>query len=327
MTGKAKSLLVAAILILGLAVLLFEKGSRSLSSSKDTILFVPKTIDGKMEFWQVMKQGVSAAAKEYGAKIEVAGTDTELDIDGQIALREKAIPEKPRAILLAATDYNRLVPVARKIIDAGITLITVDSGLNGVTAASFIATDNEAAGYKAGEEIKRRTEPGARIAVINFVKGSATAMERERGVLGSLQQNGGRMIDGIYYSDGSEEKAYEIVKNILLHQPEISGIVGLNEPSTVGAAKAIKHLSAQSRVKLVGFDSSMDEIAALEDGVIQAIVVQKPFNMGYLAVQTAIQAVNGHKVDRRIDTGSELITKDNMYTNENQKLLFPFLEK
>jgi ribose transport system substrate-binding protein len=91
--------------------------------------------------------------------------------------------------------------------------------------------------------------------------------------------------------------------------------------------KAIKDLGAESHVKLAGFDSSMDEIALLEDGYIQATVVQNPFNMGYLAIQTALQVSDGKKVNSRIDTGSVVITKENMFTKENQKLLVPFAEK
>jgi ribose transport system substrate-binding protein len=79
--------------------------------------------------------------------------------------------------------------------------------------------------------------------------------------------------------------------------------------------------------EFAGFDSSMDEIALLEDVYIQATVVQNPFNMGYLAIQTALQVSEGKKVNNRIDTGSVVITKENMFTKENQKLLVPFAEK
>ncbi|MOA19354.1 hypothetical protein D3C78_1397310 [compost metagenome] len=85
-------------------------------------------------------------------------------------------------------------------------------------------------------------------------------------------------------------------------------------------------MQAAKHVKLIGFDSSMKEISYLEEGVLQATIVQKPFNMGYLAVKTVIDARNGLKVQPKIDTGSEIITKENMYASDVQKLLFPFIE-
>ncbi|MCR8645550.1 substrate-binding domain-containing protein [Paenibacillus sp. N1-5-1-14] len=318
--------LIIVCLLAGIAWLTTVLIAKQLNSSKDTILFIPKTIDKSVEFWQVLNQGVMAAAKEYGMDVKVTGTTTETDIAGQIKLLEQAIQQKPNSIILAATDYNRIVPVANKIIASGIDLITVDSGLNGGVSESFIATNNYAAGRKAGEAMKSAIQSNSTLAIISFVKGSATAMERERGVRDSLSEQSDLKVTDTYYSDGSQERAYQLTV-ALMNNPSIDGIIGLNEPSTVGAAKAIKDLQGQSRVKLIGFDSSMDELAFLEEGILQAIVIQKPFSMGYLAVQTARRVLQGEKVSSLIDTGSEVITTANMYTMENQKLLFPFTEK
>lgn len=295
-------------------------------AEKDTpILFVPKSVDGRIDFWQVLGQGVYTAGKEFGEEVQTVGTFAEFDIDGQIALLEKAVGERPKAIVMAASDYNRLVPVAEKIRAAGIPLITVDSGLKGGISASFIATDNYEAGRKAGDSILKWVERDAEIAIVNSVKGASATMDRERGTRDRLKDAGGvYVLEQSFYSNASESNAYDIVIKLLQDEPGIKGIVCMNEPTTVGAAKALKELGVSSRVKLVGFDASMEEIALLEEDIIQAIVVQNPFNMGYLAVRTAVDAIKGRKVEPLIDTGSEVITKQNMYTKENQKLLFPF---
>ncbi|WP_028548826.1 substrate-binding domain-containing protein [Paenibacillus sp. UNC451MF] len=326
MNKKWLGLALSAV-VLSTAVYSAAAGVSAKLSTKDSpILFVPKTIDSRVEFWEVMKQGVFAAAKEYGVKVEVVGTVNESDVEEQITLFEQTITQKPKAIVMAATDYNRVVPVAKKIVQSGIKLITVDSGLEGGISSSFIATDNYAAGLKAGQSIQGSLPRDSSVAIISFVKGSTTAMERERGVRDSLKA-AGISVFGTFYSNASEEKAYDIAKYLITNEPAIKGIIGLNEPSAVGAAKAVKELGATERVKMVGFDSSMNEIAFLEEGILLATVVQKPFNMGYLAIKAALQAVNGDKLESTIDTGSELITKENMYSKENQKLLFPFAEK
>lgn len=319
---------VAITLAIGLALVLgYLIVSKGFSAKNNAIILIPKTIDTHVEFWQVLNQGVYAAAKEYNADVKIVGTAAESQIDEQIKLVEQAIAEKPKAIILAATDYNRLVPVAQRAIDAGITLITVDSGLAGGVSESFIATDNYAAGRKAVEMMKGYVRGPATYAIVSFVKTSTTQMDRENGVRDGLNGDASvKLLDSLY-SNGSEDKAYEQTKELLREHSEIKGIFGLNEVSTVGAARALKEMDPDQNIRLVGFDSSMNEISFLEAGILQGTIVQKPFNMGYLAVKTALQAHRGDAVKPMMDTGSEVITKENMYTNENQKLLFPFVGK
>ncbi|MBD0381826.1 substrate-binding domain-containing protein [Paenibacillus sp. WST5] len=301
--------------------------SNGMEAKNRPLILIPKTIDNRVEFWQVLNQGVFAAAKEYNTEVKVIGPPSESDIDEQIKLVEEAIAMKPRAIILAATDHNRLVPVAQKVISSGIKLITVDSGLKGGVSSSFIATDSYAAGRKAVETMKRYVQGPATFAIVSFVKTSTTQLDRENGVRDSLKNDPSIHVLDTLYSNGSEEKAYEQTKKLLAERSDIRGIFGLNEVSTVGAARALKEMDLERNIKLVGFDSSMNEIAFLEEDILQATVVQKPFNMGYLAVKTALQVYNGEAVKAIMDTGSEVITKENMYTSENQKLLFPFVEK
>ncbi|TVX97320.1 substrate-binding domain-containing protein [Cohnella terricola] len=314
-----------AVAFVAAALLAYPVIFRPWPDNDKPIVFVPKTVDGRVDFWQVLGQGVYLAGKEFGEQVQTVGAFAEKDVDGQIALLEKLIGERPKAIVLAASDYNLTVPVAEKIRDSGIPLITVDSGLNGGISASFIGTDNYKAGRQAGEAMANIVDKEAEIAVISVVKGSRTSMERESGVRDRLEELGmSGVLDQPYFSESSEEKSYEITLRLLNERPDLKGIVCLNEPTTVGAAKAVMEASASGRVKMVGFDSSTAEIAFLEEGVIQAIVVQKPFNMGYLAVRAAVNVIHGKAVEPSTDTGSELITKENMYTKENQKLLFPF---
>jgi ribose transport system substrate-binding protein len=167
----------------------------------------------------------------------------------------------------------------------------------------------------------------SQIAIINFVKGSSTSSDREEGVRQELALHPGIKIMDTYFCDGVEENAYEYTKELLNSKKWVDGIVALNETATQGAARAVKELGMSGKVKLVGFDSSIQEINLLEEGVIQSLIVQKPFNMGYLGVKTSAQLLKKIKINPKIDTGSEIITKDNMYTYENQKLLFPFVER
>ncbi|MDD9268932.1 substrate-binding domain-containing protein [Paenibacillus sp. GCM10023248] len=309
------------------AILLYIISLNAARGNDRPIVFVPKTVDRGIEFWQVVEQGVWAAAAETGTEVKVVGTDAEKDVDEQIRILREMIALKPKAIVLAALDYERTVPVAQEIVRAGIPLVTVDSGLKGGISKSFIATDNAEAGRKAAHALVQALPEKGQVAILNFVKGSSTSIEREKGLREVLQkENGIRLLDTLY-SEGSSDRAYAITKALLTDYPQLKAIVGLNEPSTLGAAKALRDLRKPGEVKLIGFDSSYEEIGFLEEEIIQAIVVQKPFNMGYVALKTAVQLSAGKKAELWIDTGSEVIWKSNMYSKQNQKLLFPIVDK
>ncbi|GIO96605.1 sugar ABC transporter substrate-binding protein [Paenibacillus lautus] len=315
-------LLLIPLLILGYAVYQWSKEE---PGTKKIIVGV-KALD-EIEFWRVLIEGVNTASREFGVDVSVVGPSQEIEVDLQIQLLEEAVKQKPDAIVMAAGDYNRLVPVAESIRKAGIPLIMIDSAINGDYAQSLIATDNVNAGQKAGKELSSLLPAHAKVAIVSFVQGTSTQIEREQGVRSILEQRSGTEIVGTYYSEGKEERAYEITKKLLLERPDLNGVIGLNEPSTVGAGRAIRELGMVGKVKLVGFDSSVKEVKLLEEGVLQSTIVQKPFNIGYLGIKTAVSVIEGDKISQNIYTDSVIINKDNMYTEENQKLLFPFVEE
>ncbi|MCM3630734.1 substrate-binding domain-containing protein [Paenibacillus glycanilyticus] len=324
---RSASAVLAAILVLIAVVGIYKWAASQRTEKNVDIIVTVKAKSSAIDFWKVLITGVEDAANEFGATVSVIGPPAETQIDVQMKQLEQAIREKPDAIVMAATDYNRLVPVAQRIVKAGIKLITVDSSINSDDALSFIATDNRAAGQKAGEEMAKLLpeSDSSKIAIMSYVFGTSSQMEREQGVREWLRSNSRIEVANTFYSEGQLDKAYELTKELLQADSSIKGIVGLNEPSTVGAGKAIQDLGLSGKVKLVGFDSSVDEVKLLEGGVLHATVVQKPYNMGYLSVKTAIEAVRGQKVPKLIDTESVIINKDNMYTEQNQKLLFPFV--
>jgi ribose transport system substrate-binding protein len=322
--------LVVTIIVMASAYVWLITGNgyfEKIGSKQPHIIVVLKSIDPQIEFWKIVGDGIGVAAKEFDAWVEIKGPQNEFDVTGQIQILEDAILAKPDAIILAASDYQAMVPIAEKIRNQHIPLVIIDSGINSEVANSFIATDNIAAGHKMGELLSKLVEPSKRIAIVSHVQGSSTAIQREQGARSGLTANFSSRLEGSYFSNGSQDRAYEITKKLLSENSDIGGIAGLNEISTLGAAEAIKELGLEEQVKLVGFDSSEKEIKLIEEGVIQAVIIQKPFNMGYLGIKTAFQAIKGQKVDEKIDTGSQVINRDNMYTVENQKLLFPFVDQ
>ena len=330
--GKMNKLWRILVPLAGIALLAFvaiQLGAAKLVKHRghESVYVVLKTAGSDMEFWQIVRAGIQVAATEYDVDPKIVGPDYEKDVDGQMAILARVIKEKPAGILLAAADYNRLVPLAEKAAAEGVTIVTLDSALNSKVPVSFVATDNVAAGRKAGGEIDRLIPKGAQIAIISHVQGTATAIDRETGVRDALAAAGRTQPLGPYFTENDLDKAYNIVTELLRRHPNLGGIVALNENSTVGAGRALRDLGDAGRVKLVGFDNSKEEIEFLEGGVVQALIVQKPFNMGYLGVRTLVEAMRGKRVPPVIHTESVLVRQSDMFTPENQRLLFPLIQE
>ena len=118
-------------------------------------------------------------------------------------------------------------------------------------------------------------------------------------------------------------KAFSNVTNMLTAHPEIGGIFAASEPNGVSGSAVLDQKKLAGKVKLVAFDSSDKEIEALKSGTIQALIVQDPFQMGYKGVKTALKAIKKEAVDKKVDSGLKIVTKENLDTAEIQKLLHP----
>ena len=304
-----------------IAAIVFS-GSSAHVKNKEVVL-VLKIIDHSNDFWSAFIEGAEIAAKEYGVNVTIVGPGSETQYEAQGKMIEEAIAKKPDAIALVPSDFRETQRYAEKIEDAGIPLVLADSTMEQKMGKCVVATDNVEAGRKMGDYIARNFRNITSIGVVGHVKGVSTAIEREQGLregLGSLEEK----VEDVVFCDSDFRKAYEVTKQMLERHPDMNVIVGLNEYSSVGAARAVNDLGLKDTVRMIGFDSSIKEVEYLEDGTFQAIVVQKPLNMGYLCVEKTVQLLEKEQIPEQVDSGSVLITKNTMYTEENQKLLFPF---
>ncbi len=286
-----------------------------------TIAVVPKAT--AHQFWTTVKAGAEAAGAEAGATIIWKGPSSETDIAGQRSIVEDFVTQRVAAIVLAATDADALVDTAKAAEAAGVKVIAIDSGLNYDALRSYVATDNVAAAKLAGETLIQLIGGQGKVGVIPFVKGAGSSEEREKGFKDAVAAAQGVELAATDYSDSNAAKAKEVTQDMLTSVPDLAGIFGANEPGAVGAAQALKEMNKAGQVKLVGFDGSPEEVELLEAGVIDALVLQDPYKMGYLGVQTALKACQSEPVEKRIDTGVTVVTKANLQTPEVQKLLNP----
>jgi ribose transport system substrate-binding protein len=307
------------------ALTFLYRGSRLFGpapASPKTAVVIFKTIDYRATpFWGNVRDGVESAGKDFNVLVSVRGPRNEKDVPGQIAIVRAAMEEKPDAILLAAADFNLLVPLAKEIKARRIPLVCVDSFINSDDADVRVGTDNYEGGQKCGAALMRYVKDGETVSVMSYVKGSSTAIDRESGVRDYLK---GRVeIMDTLYNDADAQIAYVQAVLLIARTPRLRGILALNDPTTRGAARALAESGKADRIVLVGFDNSFLVMKYTERGVIRDTIVQKPFNMGYLGVKAARELMDGKKPPRYINTGSVDVNSRNMFQPENQKLLFP----
>ena len=190
----------------------------------------------------------------------------------------------------------------------------------------MVSTDNFIAGTRLGELAKQMISDGTKIAVVSHVKKSSTAKERMDGIAYALDESAGQIVQ-VVYGDSDYAQAQRVTSELLNDYPDIGLIIATNEYSAVGAVRAVKNAGRQNEIAMIGFDNSIEQVQFLEEGILDGIVVQKSFNMGYLGVQQAAAIVRGEPYQRYIDSGSATITVENMQEPESQKLLFPFIQE
>jgi ribose transport system substrate-binding protein len=285
------------------------------------IIYIPKMTDDSTTFWATVKEGVLSAAADQDVAVEVRGAPEETQVDEQIALVERAIHDRPAGLLLAADDFLRLIPAVRQAVAAGIPVVTVDSSVATDDPAAKIGTDNRQLGRTAGAALLRLVPKGSVVAVVSYIKASSTARDREEGLTEAL--TGSVALLPTLYSESDEQTAYRLAGRLLAAHHELKGLVALNEPSTVGVCRALAESGRQNDVSLVGVDASFEVLKSLESGVLKAVLVQQPFNMGYLGIETVAKLIRGKTILKAVDTGSVEITRATMFLPQNEKLLFP----
>ena len=290
---------------------------------KLSLIYIPKVVDGTNDFWKALILGAKMAAKEYNADIEIKAPAEENDVEGQNQLLKESIKEKPDAILFSPSSFTESDELLKEAKEKKIKISFIDSYVDEPLQDLTVATDNLEAGELLGKFAASLLGPEDQIAIVSHVKGVSTAVEREEGFrkgLGDLADN----IVEVVYCNSRYELSRQLTIELMEKYPDLKMIAGMNEYSSVGAARAVKASGAKDRVAVVGVDSSQEAVQLMENGVFKGLVVQKAFKMGYLGVKETIRMLRGKSYQKDVNSGCQLVTPENMYSSEIEKLLFPF---
>jgi len=320
-----------AVLVLSLAVSSCKSDKATAEGAAPTrIAVIPKGTTH--EFWKSVHAGAAKAADELGVEIIWKGPLKEDDLKAQIDVVQSFVAQGVSGIVLAPLSDKGLVNAVQQAKASKIPVVIFDSDLQGQEHASFVATDNFAAGKIAGDEMARLLGGKGNVVVLRYQEGSASTTNRENGFLDAIKKNPGiKIVSDNQYGGATTESAHTTSENMLAaNKASTGGIDGIfcpNESTTFGMLLALQKEGLAGKLKLVGFDSSVKLIEGLRQGYVHGLVVQNPMKMGYLAVKTMSQHLKGEKVEPRIDTGASLVTKQNLDEPATKELLAPDLKK
>ena len=314
----------AFILLLALCLLSGCAGQDAMvkQESKPYIAVITKST--MSNFFKALYAGANTAAIEYNVNVTLEGPESEEDYETQNRLLEKAIENKADAIILSAVDYNKSVDIVERAAQAGIYVVAIDSAINSDKIGAYIGTDNYESGREAGEALLN-TPGDLNLGIVNFDANSRNGQERERGIMDVIAENPRMRVASDINVESNIPDTSSGTKAMLTENPQINAIVTFNEWTTLGVGAAVSELGLGNQTTVVGFDNNVVSVGMLETGEMDALIVQNPYAMGYLGVETAWNLMNGREVpEKKIYTETMTATRENMFDTASQKLIFPF---
>jgi ribose transport system substrate-binding protein len=285
-------------------------------------------------FWQSVHAGAEKAARELGVTVIWRGPLREDDRDSQVSEVEGFVSRGVSGIALAPLDEVALVAPVEAAKRAGIPVVIFDSGLKGGDTVSFIATDNLKGGRVGGEHLVKVMGGKGKVVLLRYAEGHDSTNKREHGFLEVMKETPGvEVLSANQYGGADVEEAYKRGENLLTRYKTADGKLGVdgifcpNESSTFAMLRVLQDNGWAGKVHFVGFDASENLVKGLKAGAIDGLVIQDPFGMGYQSVKTLDAHLKHQPVEKRIDTGVHLATRENMDQPDMKELLQPDLAK
>jgi ribose transport system substrate-binding protein len=279
-------------------------------------------------YWKSVEAGAKKAADELKIEVTFIGPQKEDDRSQQIDLvtNQSALHD---AIVLAPLDATALRDVAKQTAEKGKPVVIIDSGLNDSASfiTSFVATDNREGGRIAARRLAETLGGQGKVAMLRYMQGSASTMEREEGFLEEIKKTPGiQVVSENQYGGATASQAQDAATSLLQSLTvaeglSVQGIYCPNQTTTYGMLQALQGKSLAGKVKFVGFDCDASFLDALKKGEMHGTVLQDPVNMGYLGVKTAYAKLKGEAVTPLIDTGATLVTPENIADPTIQALI------
>ena len=301
--------------------------TQTVAPEQNSVALVAKST--KTEFWLSVFAGAEAAATEYNLKLTILGPETEEDYETQNEMVAQCVEQGVQALVFSAIDYDNNAAAIDAAAKAGTKIVAIDSNVNSEAVSTYIGTDNYAAGQMAAQAALERMEGQLKVGIINYDMSSANGQERERGAVDTFTASGRAEVCGVINTLAQASQAKLDTIKLLQQYPDLNVLLAFNEPTSMGSAQAVEEMDCVEQIFLVGFDSNVETVDGLQEGSVDALIVQNPYAMGYLGVESAYKLLTGQggKLQETVDTSTQIVDRENLFSIDSQKALFSFEQR
>lgn len=267
------------------------------------------------EYWQYVGNGCKQAGKDLGVTVDVLGASSETAYDEQLSMIETTLSSSDCDAMVVAP--LQAETVATQIAGTDLPIVAIDTAINSDKVLSFVGFNNEelaAMGGKAAVEAAK-DKGWDKITAIGImgVQGDSTSEARIAGFKQGIAEAGGEYLSAeTQYADSVADKAVTCMEAIIQAHPEgVSIIVANNDDMAAGAARAAAAFPAYKNTIFVGIGGNLAGIDAILAGQETMTVAVDGYDVGYLGVQAAVEALNGKTLEKFIATDATVVTADN----------------
>ena len=315
--AAAGSLLTLAC-ALGLGALMPAGAALAQTAHKPKVALVMKSLAN--EFFLTMENGAKDYQRHNASQFDLItnGIKDETDTASQIRIVEQMIVSKVDAIVLAPADSKALVPVVKKAVDAGITVVNIDNKLDDEVLKSkdlnvpFVGPDNRKGAKLVGDYLAKRLKAGDEVGIIEGVSTTTNAQQRSAGFKDAMNAVRAKIVS-LQSGEWEIDKGNAVASAMLNAHPGIKALLCGNDNMAIGAVSAVRAAGKQGKVYVAGYDNINAIKPMLADGRVLATADQFAAKQAVFGIDVALKAIADHKKQRDlsgiVETPVELVVK------------------
>lgn len=284
------------------------------AAERKTVALVLKTLNHP--FFVDMRRGAQEAADRLGVTLQVQAADRESDVDKQMQIVENLLQTGIDVLAITPSGSREIVSALVKAKNANVPIVIVDTRIDaqaaaaaGVQPQTFIGSDNYEGGKLAGEYVVSSSGGKARVGILEGIPGHETADSRLRGFKDAVAKAPGVTIAASQPANWERDQGFNVFQNMLQAHADIDTVFAASDLMALGAIEAIAAAGKSGRIRVVGFDALDDAKKAIDAGTMAATVAQFPYDMGKVAVESAVKILAGEKLPADIMVKLEMVTK------------------
>ena len=272
---------------------------------KPKVVVVLKNLN--LQYWEIVKAGADKGFEDFGIDGKVMAPKREA-VEEQREILQKVLKQRPDVLIVSPVDTAALSPVLEEFVKQDIPVLFIHTDDYWKNRTAYIGTDHEELGRKAGILMGSQLQPGDQVALLG--RTAEVDDKRLKGAKASLEAVGIKIeteIRGLSIDNPKEvEKRMEIA---LQQHPDLKGVVASTDYLALPALKIIQENGLE--LPVTGADGISEMLELIENGTLSSAIVQNPYDMGYISIQTALKVTKGEKVNKEVDSGVDIVTQAN----------------